>query len=102
MPPHLLRAPHEVGRLQDVLWTLGMRDHNGAGIVALGPQQVLLALNPHFDDCKIHLYDVEADGWLPVADIWNFNMKGLDDTRFHKEQRDIYLGHMTLGLWVRK
>lgn len=69
---------------------------------ALGKQQILLALNPHFDDCKIHLYDVEADGWLPVADIWNFKLKGLDDTRFHKEHRDIYLGHMTLGLWVRE
>ena len=69
---------------------------------ALGKKQVLLALNPHFEDCKIHLYDVDGEGWHPLADIWNFDMKGINDSRFHKEQRDIYLGHMTLGLWVRE
>ncbi|MGB0745122.1 MAG: glycoside hydrolase family 1, partial [Opitutales bacterium] len=69
---------------------------------ALGGQQILLALNPHFEDCKIHLYDVDGKDWRPVADIWNFNLEGLKDTRFHKEHRDIYLGHMALGLWVRE
>lgn len=68
---------------------------------ALGKRQVLLALNPHFDDCKIHLYDVEGDGWLPIADIWNFDLKGIQDERLNGDEHNIYLGPMSLGLWVR-
>ncbi|HKK18216.1 MAG TPA: alpha-amylase family glycosyl hydrolase [Opitutales bacterium] len=68
----------------------------------LGPKQILLALNPHFEDHKIHLYDVDGSAWRPVADIWNFDMKGIDDSRLNEGERNIYLGHMTLGLWVRE
>lgn len=68
---------------------------------ALGHTQILLALNPHFEDCKIHLYDVESHDWRLIADIWNFNREGLEDTRLQREHRDIYLGPMNLGLWVR-
>jgi len=67
----------------------------------LGKKQILLALNPHFEDCRIHLYDIDGEGWLPVADIWNFEMKGLADQRMNKKHRDLHLGHLTLGLWIR-
>ena len=69
---------------------------------ALGPRQILLALNPHFEEHKIHLYDVEGAHWQPVADIWHFDIEGIDDKRLNEEERNIYLGHMTLGLWVRE
>lgn len=68
---------------------------------SLGKQQVLLALNPNFHDAKIHLYDVDGADWLPIADIWNFDSKGISDERMNRHERNIYLGHMTLGLWVR-
>jgi pullulanase/glycogen debranching enzyme len=69
---------------------------------ALGPQQVLLALNPHFEDHKIHLYDVNGSDWRPIADIRRFDMKGIEDSRLNEGERNIYLGHMTLGVWVRE
>lgn len=69
---------------------------------ALGPKQILLALNPHFEEHKIHLYDVDASNWQPIADIWHFDMAGIDDSRLNEEEGNIYLGHMTLGLWVRE
>lgn len=69
---------------------------------ALGPKQILLALNPHFEEHKIHLYNVDGSRWCPIADIWNFDMKGIDDSRLNEEERNIYLGQMALGLWVRE
>jgi pullulanase/glycogen debranching enzyme len=67
-----------------------------------GAQQILLALNPHFEDHKIHLYDVDGSDWQAIADIWHFDMEGIDDKRLNEGERNIYLGHMTLGLWVRE
>jgi pullulanase/glycogen debranching enzyme len=68
---------------------------------ALGERQVLLALNPHFEDAKIHLYDIDGESWTPLADIWSFDFKGIEDQRFNRDERNIYLGHMSLGHWVR-
>lgn len=69
---------------------------------ALGGKQVLLALNPHFHEARIHLYDVDCEGWLPIADIWNFNLNGIMDERMNRQERNLYLGDMSLGLWVRE
>lgn len=68
---------------------------------ALGNQQILLALNPHFEASKIHLYDVDGDGWTPIANIWEMNWHGLADDRLNPSERNIYLDPLSLGLWVR-
>ncbi len=68
---------------------------------SLGNKQILLALNPHFEDAKIHLYDVDGQGWKEIADIRNFNEHGIMNNRMNRDERNIYLGHITLGLWVR-
>jgi hypothetical protein len=39
---------------------------------------------------------------LPIADIWNFDAKGIPDERMSRDERNIYLGPMSLGLWVRE
>ena len=67
----------------------------------LSNKQIILALNPHSENQNIHLCDVDGDGWLPVADIWNFNLEGINDHRLNSSDRRIYLGPMTLGLWIR-
>lgn len=67
-----------------------------------GNRQVLLALNPHFEDHKIHLYDVDGNDWKEIADIHNFNEHGIMNNRMNREERNVYLGHMNLGLWVRE
>ncbi|MFU8848101.1 MAG: alpha-amylase family glycosyl hydrolase [Opitutales bacterium] len=87
------------------VFTSDHSEHSSAALLfnadgALGPRQILLALNPHFEDCKIHLYDVNGDNWLPLADIWNFDFNGIEDERLNKHERNIYLGPMSLGLWV--
>ena len=67
-----------------------------------GSTQILLALNPHFEAHKIHLYDVDGDHWRALADIENFNVHGILDERLQRDERSIYLGPMNLGLWVRQ
>jgi len=89
------------------VFTSDQSKHSSAALLfnadlALGEQQVLLALNPHFEDCKIHLYDVDGSDWLLIADIWNFDRKGIQDERLNPDERNIYMGQMSLGLWVRK
>lgn len=103
----ILRLEKKPGQGYLRIFTCERSEHSSAALLfnadrALGQRQVLLALNPHFEDCKIHLYDVEGDGWSPVADIWNFDMKGIPDTRLKEVERNLYLGHMTLGLWIRQ
>ena len=88
------------------VFTCDNSEHSSAALLfnadsGLGSQQVLLALNPHSEDCRIHLYDVAGDGWLPIADIWNFDATGITDERLNRPERNIYLGPMSLGLWVR-
>lgn len=88
------------------IFTSENSDHSSAALLfnadgALGRRQMLLALNPHFEDCKIHFYDVGGDGWLPIADIWNFDLQGIQDKEMDRDERNIYLGPMSLGLWVR-
>lgn len=68
---------------------------------ALGNQQILLALNPGFDEAYIHLYDVDSDGWLQVADIWNINPDGIGDGQLDRTARTVHLGPMSLALFVR-
>jgi pullulanase len=68
---------------------------------ALGNTQVLLALNPDFERCKIHLYDVDSDGWKPLADIRHFDPNGIEDHRLDVSARDLHLDRLNLGLWVR-
>jgi len=99
-----LKDKPETGYLR--LFTSENGDHSSLALLfnanrALGNRQILLALNPHFEDCKIHLYDVDSDGWRPIADIWNFDIDGIEDSRLNRDERNLYLGPMTLGLWVR-
>ncbi|MFP4157285.1 MAG: alpha-amylase family glycosyl hydrolase [Opitutales bacterium] len=68
---------------------------------ALGKRQILLAVNPHFEDCRIHLGDVDAEGWSPLADIRQFDFAGIGSDRLDTNARDLHLGPMDLGLWVR-
>jgi len=68
---------------------------------ALGDPQILLALNPHFTACEIHLDELAGDDWLPLADIWNFDLNGIQDERMNRQQHKLHLGPMSLGLWVR-
>ncbi len=70
--------------------------------LALGPRQILLALNPHFDEARIHLHDTEGDGWQELADVHNFNFDGIMNGRLDLEGRDLNIGPMDLGLWVRE
>lgn len=103
----ILRLEKNPGEGYLRVFTSDCGEHASAALLfnadrALDKRQVLLALNPHFEDCKIHLYDVGGDGWLPVADIWNFELAGIEDERMNKQERNIYLGPMSLGLWVRQ
>lgn len=68
---------------------------------AMGNMQVLLALNPRFDEACIHLYDVDSDGWVQVADVWNFHLDGIGTDCLNRSLRNLYLSPMNLGLWVR-
>ena len=103
----VLRLEENPGEGYLRVFTSDQSKHSSAALLfnadlALDEQQVLLALNPHFEDCKIHLYDVDGSDWLPIADIWNFDPKGIQDERLNPDERNIYMGQMSLGLWVRK
>jgi pullulanase/glycogen debranching enzyme len=69
---------------------------------ALGPRQVLLALNPHFDEARIHLHDSDGEGWKELADVRNFNFEGIMNGRLDVGGRNLHIGPMDLGLWVRE
>jgi len=69
---------------------------------ALGPRQVLVAVNPHNEQHSVNLYDVDGMHWVCIADNETINFDGLFDHRLDGHHHRLNLGKMDAGIWVRR
>ncbi|GHC13582.1 alpha-amylase family glycosyl hydrolase [Cerasicoccus arenae] len=69
---------------------------------ALGPRQLLFAVNPNNDPQNINLHDIDGTHWHCVANNEHVNFTGLIDSRLDKHNHRVSLQAMDVGIWVRK
>jgi len=69
---------------------------------ALGPRQLLFAINPHNEPQSINLHDVDGMYWTCLVDVEHVNFKGLLDHRMDGGHHRLNLGSMDVGVWVRE
>ncbi len=81
-------------------------EHSSAAILfnadlSKGENQILVMLNPHFEDSKIPLGQNLSVDWKLIASIDHFNLEGIKTDLIYKETDQINLPPMSLFLAVR-
>ncbi|WP_269538686.1 alpha-amylase family glycosyl hydrolase [Cerasicoccus fimbriatus] len=69
---------------------------------ALGPRQLLFAVNPHREPQSINLQDVDGLHWKCVANNTEVIYHGFADNRMDGHHHRLNLRDMDVGIWVRE
>ena len=66
-----------------------------------GPDQLLFAINPHFEEVKIHVGDLNPDGFVQIADHERFESSGLKSSWIRWEHSYICLPPVGCAIWLK-
>ncbi len=69
---------------------------------ALGPRQLLFAINPHGDSQSVNLHEIDGMHWRCIANSEEVHYEGIADNRFDGHHHRLNLNGMDVGIWVRE